>query len=163
MLTLLLALTAAAEPPKLRQGLEPLGFLVGHCWRGTLPKTGEKDTHCFESMYDGQHVRERHEVTGGKQVYKGETVFSWDGTAKTATFTYWNSLGGVSRGTMQPQGDVLKFGDEAYTDPQGRRITFNTTWRRIGADAYESITVSPEMPSMNKTIRYVRLKARKGR
>lgn len=154
MLTMLIAL-AAAEPPALRQGLEPLAFLVGHCWRGEFPKSGEQDTHCFDAVYDGQHVRDRHEVTGGKRVYKGETLYSFDG--KATSFTYWNSQGGVSRGTMRPHADRLDFGDESYTDPNGRRISLATHWRRVGGDAYEAVTVSPELPSMNRTVRYQRV------
>lgn len=155
MLTMLIAFAAAAEPaPALRKGLEPLAFLAGHCWRGAF-KTGEQDTHCFEAVYDGQHLRDRHEVKGGKGIYRGETIYSFDG--KAATFTYWNSQGGVSRGTMRPEGDRLDFGDESYTDPNGRRIFISTHWRRVGDDAYETVTVSPELPSMNRTVRYQRV------
>lgn len=155
MLTMLIALAAAAEAPRLRPELEPLGFLIGHCWRGEFPKSGEQDTHCFEAVYDGQHVRDRHDVTGGKAVYQGETLYSFDGEA--ASFTYWNSQGGVSRGTMRPVADRLDFGDESYTDPNGRRISISTHWRRIGDDAYEAVTVSREQPSLNRTVRYRRV------
>ena len=146
---------AAAEPPALREGLEPLAFLVGHCWRGRFA-SGEEDTHCFESVYEGQHVRDRHQVTGGGRAYRGETLYSWDGTANAVTYTYWNSLGGVSRGTMRPREERLDFGDESYADPQGRRITLSTHWRRDG-DAYEAVTASQEAPSMNRTVRYARV------
>lgn len=157
MLAILIGLAAAVEiAPPLRQGLEPLGFLVGYCWQGAFPKTGEQDTHCFEAVYDGQHVRDRHEVNGGKGVYRGETLYSWDG--KAASFTYWNSLGGVSRGTMRPEGGRLDFGDESYTGPDGRRISISTHWRRVGDDAYEAVTVSPESSSLNRTVRYQRVK-----
>jgi uncharacterized protein YndB with AHSA1/START domain len=155
MLTMMIALAAAADAPQVRQGLEPLGFLVGHCWRGEF-KGGEQDTHCFDAVYDGQHIRDRHEVTGGKGVYKGETIYSFDG--KAATYTYWNSQGGVSRGTMRPEADRLNFGDESYTSPNGRRISLSTHWRRVGDDAYEAVTVSPELPTMNRTVRYERVK-----
>ena len=155
MMTMMIAVAAAAEPaPALRKGLEPLAFLVGHCWRGAF-KDGKQDTHCFEAVYDGQHLRDRHEVTGGKGVYRGETLYSFDG--KTTTYTYWNSLGGISRGTMKPDGERLNFGDESYMDPNGRRISIATHWRRVGDDAYEAVSVSPELPSMNRTVRYERV------
>jgi uncharacterized protein YndB with AHSA1/START domain len=159
MLALLIAFSAAAEPaPALRQGLEPLSFLVGHCWRGTFP-SGEVDTHCFEPAYGGQHVRDRHEVTGGARPYGGETLYSWDGRANAVTYTYWNSNGGVSRGTMRPASDGrLSFGDESYRDPQGRRISISTHWRRDG-DAYEAVTSSAQAPSMDRTVRYERVAA----
>ena len=146
----------AAPAPALRQGLEPLAFLVGHCWRGTFP-SGEVDTHCYESVYGGQHVRDVHEVTGGARAYRGETLYSWDGGARTVAYTYWNSSGGVSRGTMRPDGARLSFGDEAYTAPDGRRITISTHWRRAGDEAYEAVMASPQAPAMNRTVRYERM------
>lgn len=160
MLDLLIAAALQAAPapapaPTLRQGLDPLAFLVGHCWRGRFA-SGEQDTHCFESVYGGQHVRDRHEVTGGARRYRGETIYSWDGRAGLVTYTYWNSSGGVSRGTMRAAAGRLDFGVETYTDPQGRRMTISTHWQ-VGADAYESVSASPQSPSMNRTVRYVRV------
>ena len=149
---------AAAGPPALRPGLEPLAFLVGHCWEGRFEPGGETDRHCFESVYGGQHVRDVHEVTGGARIYRGETLYSWDGSAGVVTYTYWNSLGGVSRGTMRADGARLAFGDESYTDPQGRRITLSTHWRRDG-DSYEAVTASEQAPSMNRAVRYRRVEA----
>ena len=73
-----LAAQAQAPAPAVRPGLEPLGFLVGHCWRGEFPDSTEQDTHCFDTVYDGQHVRDRHEVTGGARIYRGESVYSAD-------------------------------------------------------------------------------------
>ena len=156
MITTLIAAALAAQPPAVRQGLEPLGFLVGHCWRGQFP-TGEVDTHCFESVYDGQHIRDRHEVTGGRRPYRGETIYSWDGAANVVTYTYWNSSGGVSRGTMRVEGDRLQFGDETYRGADGRELRMATNWRLIDADSYESATVSADLPSMNRTIRFERV------
>ena len=159
MMIALLAAAALAEPPSpppLRAGLEPLGFLVGHCWRGRFA-TGEVDTHCFDRVFDGQHVRDRHEVTGGTRPYRGETIFSWDAEAQAVAFTYWNSSGGVSRGTMRLQDGRLNFGDETYRGPDGRQISISTHWRPIGDQAYESIASSTDAPSMNRTIRFERV------
>lgn len=157
MLTLLIAAsTAAAEPAMLRPGLEPLAFLVGHCWRGEFPGSGEVDTHCFEPVYDGQHVRDRHEVTGGERVYRGETVYSVEPSGGV-TFTYWNSSGGVSRGTMRPGAERLDFGDETYRGPDGREVRISSHWRRVGDDAYEAVTQSAQSPGMNRTVTYRRV------
>jgi len=153
MIATLIALALAADAPTLRPGLEPLGFLVGHCWRGEFAGGGEQDTHCFESVYGGQHVRDRHEVRGGTELYRGETLYSADASGAVA-FTYWNSLGGVSRGTMRAEPDRLNFGDESYRGPDGREIAISTFWRRAGDDAYDAVTVSPQSPSMNRTVRY---------
>ena len=154
---LILALAAAAavsDTPTLRSGLEPLGFLVGHCWRGRFA-SGEQDTHCFDAAYGGQHVRDRHEVSGGARLYSGETLYSVDGGA--VSYTYWNSIGGVSRGSMRPRDDGLDFGTETYRGPDGREAAIATAWRRSGEDAYEAVTSSAEMPSMNRTVRYERV------
>ena len=149
------ALAAQAPAPALRPGLEPLGFLVGHCWRGTFA-TGEQDTHCFETAYDGQHLRDRHRVTGGARLYRGETLYSADGQ-RAVSYTYWNSIGGVSRGAMQPRPDRLDFGVETYRGPDGRESRISTFWRRVGDDAYEAVTESSDMPSMNRTVTYRRM------
>ncbi|MEA3018203.1 MAG: hypothetical protein QOI38_2925 [Sphingomonadales bacterium] len=152
----LAALLLLSHEPQLRRELEPLSFLVGHCWRGTLPG-GNEDVHCFESVYGGQHVRDRHEVTGGAEIYRGETLYSWDGAANAVSYTYWNSLGGVSRGTMRALPDGrLDFGAESYTDPEGRRISIATHWRRDG-EAYDAVSSSAQAPSMNRTIRFRRI------
>ena len=155
IIAMLAAASLAADAPALRPGLEPLGFLVGHCWRGQFV-TGEQDTHCFEPAFDGQHVRDRHEVTGGARLYRGETLYSADGGG-AVSFTYWNSSGGVSRGSMRPDVERLNFGDERYRGPDGREISLSTFWRRVGDDAYEAVTVSAQSPSMNRTVRYQRV------
>src|SRR4051794_2673591 len=97
MITWLLVLAASpaalAEPP-----LQPLTALVGHCWAGPAPGNAGTDRHCFESVYGGQHVRDRHSVTvNGREVYAGESVYSAKGPQ--VIFTYWNSLGGLGTGT----------------------------------------------------------------
>ena len=155
MILSMMAFALAADAPALRPGLEPLGFLVGHCWRGRFAG-GEEDLHCFERVYDGQHVRDTHAVTGGARAYRGETLYSATADG-TVGYTYWNSLGGVSRGTMRPDGDRLDFGDELYRGADGREATFATHWRRIGDDAYEAVTRSRDMPSMNRTVRFERV------
>ena len=158
MIATLIALAlAAGEPPALRAGLEPLGFLVGHCWRGTLP-TGETDTHCFEPVHGGQHVRDRHEVGRGGDgvVYGGETFYS-AGPDGALDFAYFNSLGGVSRGTMRAGDGRLDFGNEQYRGADGREIMLSVFWRQAGGDAYEVVTASADAPSMNGTVRYERV------
>lgn len=151
-----LAAPAPAPVPAVRPGLEPLGFLVGHCWRGELP-SGEPDTHCFEPVYGGQHIRDRHEVAVAVgRTYAGETFYSVDG-AGGVEFTYYNSLGGVSRGTMRAGEGRLNFGNEEYRGPDGRRITISVFWRPLGDDAYEVVTASADSQEMNGTVVYRRL------
>lgn len=120
---LALAMAGASAP------LAPLQFLVGHCWRGEIAGGKQVDTHCYEDVYGGKHVRDRHEVTGGKSIYRGETIFSWNAKLGHVEYTYWNSLGGVSRGTMTVKDGVLDFGDESYTGSDGKIRKIATSWR----------------------------------
>ena len=140
MLSLLLSAAAAATvPPTLVEGLQPLTFVVGHCWRGEFAGGKQVDTHCYEPVFGGKHIRDRHEVTGGKQVYRGETIFSWNAKLGQVEYSYWNSLGGVSRGTMTPKGGLLDFGDETYVGSDGKTMTIATSWRP-GTNSYEVIS-----------------------
>ena len=146
--------TPARQP--LRAELEPLRFLLGHCWRGEF-RNGEVDTHCFESVYGGQHIRDRHEVKGSGAPYRGETLYSWDGAEKRVGYTYWNSSGGVSRGTMAPRPEGLDFGDQSYTGADGRKMSISTMWRKVGADAYEAVSTAGADPTGSRVVRYRRV------
>lgn len=158
ILATLVALALADSP--LRAELRPLEFLVGHCWEGTLPD-GKSDRHCFESVYGGQHIRDHHVVSaqsGGPGVYSGETFYSAAGDGRLA-FVYFNSIGGVSQGSLGAEPDRLNFGEEHYRGPDGRQIALSVSWRRVGDDAYEAITTSTDAPRMNGTVRYTRTPA----
>lgn len=125
----------------LREEFAPLAFLSGWCWAGEFPGGKRTDVHCFEPVFGGQHLRDRHALSGGAQLYRGETLYSWDGEAQTLAYVYWNSLGGVSRGTATPDGDRIAFPDEAYTSPEGERVVVSTYWTDIRPDRYDSLTV----------------------
>lgn len=165
---LLLGLAAAAAPslaatkarppdgPHLRPELEPLRFLVGHCWRGKFENEAV-DTHCFESAHGGQHVRDRHEVIGPDSPYRGETLYSWDGEASRIRYTYRNSAGRVSRGTVAANADGLDFGSETYAGADGHRMTISTIWRKIGGVAYDAESRSGADPKENRAVRYRRV------
>jgi|GEM_PF-1451456 len=147
---------AAASPSPLRPELEPLRFLIGRCWRGEF-KSGAVDVHCFESVYGGRHVRDRHEVKGPDGLYRGESLYSWNGAEKKVEYTYWNSTGGVSRGSMAAKPDGLDFGNETYTGPDGSKMTISTQWRKAGADAYETVNTSGADPTGSRIVRYTRV------
>ena len=150
MLTGLLALASVqlATPQ-----LEPMAFLVGHCWQGEF-QNGRRDTHCFEPAQGGRFIRDTHEVTGG---YAGETLYSWNAEAGRVEYVYWATSGGVSRGSMTPRGDVLDFGDEVHRGGDGREIRISTTWHRIGDYAYEARITSANDPTGSRVVRYTRL------
>ena len=132
MLDLLLAAAAAGSSPSLAQAaLAPWASFVGHCWSGAAPGRGV-DTHCFESVYGGQHIRDRHEVkVDGKTVYSGETLYSVDGG--DVTFTYWNSLGGVGRGKAVAHGAELDFAGDIRATPSSPSEHFLARWLKTEA------------------------------
>jgi hypothetical protein len=134
-----LARVAPAETPSTPE-LEPLAFLAGQCWSGPFPDGKVTDEHCFEWVYDGRFLRDRHIVRGGKKPYRGETLYYWDVAAKAITYIYFNSDGGVSRGTAKAEGDTLVFPSEHHTFEGGATIEYDTTWKREGDDRYVAIT-----------------------
>ena len=136
-----MAAVHADENRLLRAELAPLEFLAGWCWAGTFPDGKQTDTHCFEPVYDGAHLRDRHAVTGGSTLYRGETIYSWNGRSNEITYVYWNSLGGTSTGTATPLGDAFAFPDESYLGPDGETVTVSSTWENVTADAYDSLSV----------------------
>lgn len=148
---------AAAPAPAAPAGLAAMAFLIGHCWRGEMKGGAEQDTHCFDSVYGGQHIRDRHEVTGAAKPYAGETIYSWNAKVGRVEYTYWNSAGGVSQGTMVPKGNVLDFGDETYTGRDGRQVTYSTLWRRIDERTYEAVTTSAANPTGDRLVRFTRV------
>jgi hypothetical protein len=132
MLALLLATAAAASSPPIqtRAELQPWAMFVGHCWSGAAPVPNGVDTHCFETVYGGQHVRDRHVVKiNGKAVYFGEAVYSADG--KQISFTYWNSFGGVGRGTATANDAELHFTGDMRASPNSVPEPMEATWRKI--------------------------------
>jgi hypothetical protein len=129
---------ASADTPQTPQ-LQPLAFLAGQCWSGPFGGGKATDEHCFEWMYDGRFLRDRHIVRGGEKPYLGETLYFWDATGNAIAYIYFNSDGGVSRGLVRPEGDTLVFPSERYSDGGATR-EFGTTWKREGEDRYVAVT-----------------------
>jgi hypothetical protein len=129
---LLLAASSAAlaQPP-----LQPWAALVGHCFVGEAPGNAGTDKHCFEAVYGGQHVRDRHVVTaGGREVYAGETLYSAKGPQ--VIFTYWNSLGGLGTGTAILAADEWRFTGTIHATATSAEQPLSATWK-TRPDAYE--------------------------
>jgi hypothetical protein len=140
---------AAASPPGSPVGaqgndlpahFEPLAFLAGSCWRGTFADGKRVDVRCVEPVFGGKFLRERHVVRSGERVYRGETLYHWDAKAGKIGYTYWNSDGGVSTGTMDVDGTRRVFPTERYTDSRGRTREFRTTWLVDGDSAWVMTT-----------------------
>jgi hypothetical protein len=120
------------------EGLEPMAFLAGHCWKGTFPGSDRTDEHCFRWLYDGKALRDVHTVrTPGAADYVGETTYYWDSSMKRVEFLYVENQGGISRGTMEPATDALVFPPTQYVEG-GSTMTYRVRWTRIGEDAYEA-------------------------
>ena len=130
LFSMLLA-SAATQPAR----LAPLQDFVGHCWIAVIGE-GTTDRHCFEPLYSGAHVRDRHAVMRGEQtLYAGETVYSAEGDR--ISFTYWNSLGGVGRGEASAQNGVLTFRMTMRATPDAAPQPIISTWHKL-ADGYET-------------------------
>lgn len=141
VVSLLVSLNGAANETTLRAELEPLAFLVGHCWSGEFPDDRGTDIHCFMPVFGGAHLRDVHALLGGPTLYRGETLYSWDGSAEEIRFVYWNSLGGVSNGDAQPVDGGIDFPTETYNGPDGQQVRVETYWRFVGNEAYDSVTI----------------------
>src|SRR5690242_14561712 len=132
LLALLIAAQAASAHPPTLAVFKPF---VGACWRAEF-NTTTNDTHCFEAVYGGAHIRDRHEVRAGdKTVYDGETIYSADGP--DLVFTYFNSLGGLGRGRVSAADKSLVFIGTMRGSPDKPDQPIDSEWRIVDADHYE--------------------------
>jgi len=151
------AVAGDTAAPAASEGLQPLAFLVGHCWRGEFSGRNQFDTHCFETVFDGKLIRDRHEVTGGKEVYRGESIYSWNADLGRVEYVYWNSLGDVTRGTMVPKDGALNFDNEAGKGADGHPLIFQTVWRPVGANSYQTASMENGAASTDRVVTYKRV------
>lgn len=150
-----LALLAAATVPVLQPQLQPLAFLVGHCWQGQVAP-GRVDRHCFTVLTDGS-VRDRHIVSdGGKRIMGGESVYRWDAARGAIGFTYRDSFGGQLAGQVQSRGNLLGF-DGHYVASKGQRFRIVSRWTRVSDTTYQAQIRSTDLPQVNATTTYLRV------
>jgi len=148
MLALMAILAAAASTLAGQPALQPWSYLVGHCWVGDAPGGAGQDKHCFESVYGGQHVRDRHVVTvGGRDVYAGESIYSAKGQA--VIFTYWNSLGGLGTGQAVFANPEWRFSGTIHATANGRDQPMSATWRKVDG-GYEVLDEPGAKPRLFK-------------
>lgn len=123
----LLGSTAYAAPP----AMEPILLLAGHCWEGQFEGTEGVDRHCFEWLPGGHFLRDTHAIETEGESYQGETIFAVEGGSGEITYTYYNSLGGISRGSISmAKGGVLKaeerhIGRDGNVQNYRSRLTFD--------------------------------------
>jgi hypothetical protein len=134
----LVLLAAAAPDCEAAAGpLRPLGFLAGHCYKGTIAERNDTDEHCFQWIYEGQALRDVHTVRGaGHPDYIGETTYYWDSAAKRIEYLYVENLGGVMRGTVEPGEGAIFFPATTYV-AGGEVMTLRVRWT-LQKDGYEA-------------------------
>jgi len=141
-LALLAAVTAAASgPPAAADPYQPLGFLTGHCWKGTFTDGTRTDEHCFSRIYGGRFLRDEHTVHlgRGRPDAFGESIYVWNSAARQLEYLYIESAGGFIRGTVTVDGNTLVFPEAAYVE-DGKSMTVRSRWQRVGDDAYDVTT-----------------------
>lgn len=145
----------ATTAPVLQSQLQPLGFLVGHCWQGQV-SPGRIDRHCFALLTDGT-IRDRHVVVDrGKRVMGGESVYRWDTKRSVIAFAYRDSFGGRLSGIVQSRGNLLGF-DGHYVASGGQRFRIVSRWNRIDPITYRAEIRSAEVPQVNGMTVYRRV------
>lgn len=135
-LLLLLAVGGATAAPI--EALQPLSFLAGHCWKGSIPATASTDEHCFEWVLGGTVLRETHVVrTEGKPDYRGETTYFYSPLSRSVEYLYLENNGGVSRGLMETVANTLAF-PPAENVPGEPNAVYRVRWTPSGNNSYDS-------------------------
>jgi hypothetical protein len=137
LVVLLLVASPAWSEPAVRTELQPLQFLVGHCWSTSFPNGTTTDTHCFEPSLDGRIVRDQHVVRSGGKPYAGETVYAWDPRRKQIVYTYWASDGALSTGAVEADSAGNLVFQENYASDDDE-LVLRSVWTRRGEDGFET-------------------------
>jgi carboxymethylenebutenolidase len=125
-----LAVSAAASLPLPADSpLAPLAFLADSCFLGTFADGKTQDLVCYTWMLDRQFLRSRHRVIGAPQPYAGETILGRNQTTGKLEYTYYNSLGGILRGEIEPTTEGLSFPAEKV-EMQGATREVRSVWRK---------------------------------
>lgn len=143
----------AQVPPS---NFKSMAFLVGSCWKGTFKGRTVTDEHCFDAIYDGKFIRDRHVVRGDTVPYEGQTMYAWNPQQKRIVYWYIARPGFYSTGYVQQvDSNTLVFVDDLH-EAEGKR-DLRTVWRRTGSETFTNVTedhtTSPpkEMWSMTMT------------
>lgn len=160
--TLFIAMATTAEAKQTPHVTEALKFFLNSCWEGKFVGSEDTDVHCFREMVDGRFVRDNHLVSSKKGKYGGETVFWWDEDGQHLKYTYWDTQGGISNGTMLPTTDGFESPDEVYEGTNGQRFTIRTRWLVNSGDEYtmESVKVDGNQTTRMFAIDYKRVPLR---
>lgn len=127
----------AAPIDTAKNPLQPLDFLVDHCWAGDFPNGLGRDTHCFEPMFGGKFVRDKHTLHGKNGDYLGETIYAFDPEKKQILYWYFSSDGDMDSSSVLPVADGFEFPERHLTQPKD--LTLRTRWKRSGDDRYTAL------------------------
>jgi hypothetical protein len=149
VLTLALAARAAAVPatptPVERASpFEPLAFLAGSCWRGAFPNGKAHDEHCWDWLYDGTVLRDRHVVRGEGPDYEGLTLYAFDPQKKAVVYHYYTNAGHVSSGTFEVTAEGIVFPERVRTSGGERELKSVLTRRPDGSYQMRALERSGE-------------------
>ena len=140
IMLLLVVLAAAsgsggAEPQTEAERFAPVADLAGRCWVGHFPESTLRDVHCWEWAVAKRFLRDRHRVMGSEGTsYQGETLYGWDSEDEVLRYWYFNSLGGVSEGSVERTEDGWRF-REHYRGSPGE-MDLLSSYSRQGEDGY---------------------------
>jgi hypothetical protein len=131
----------AAAPAAAADPLQPLAFLIGHCWKGSFAGDARAtDEHCFSSIYGGRYVRDEHVARReGRPDAFGESIYLWNSAARQLEYFYVESAGGFIHGTVTVEDGVLVFPAAAFIE-QGESMNVRSRWQRAGDDSYDVVT-----------------------
>ena len=133
-LLLALALSVCATSAHAEEPGRAFAPLIG-CWRGAFDGNAEmRDMRCFERVFNGRYVRDRHYVRPGS--YGGETVYFFDVQQQAFGFTYYASDGGMSTGRARAEQGAFVFDEHTYVGPDGQTMRMRARWTLDGADRF---------------------------
>lgn len=146
----LLCLSMLAAVPRAAEGeaanasdpvsdpFEPMAFVIGHCWDGTLGGGSLAESHCFEWVHEGQLLGHRHTARGDEPVYDGTTHFAWNPEEGRLVFLHASEQGIFSSGSVEVVDGVVAFPQRMVT-PGGVR-ELKAVWSRPAENRY-TVTV----------------------
>jgi len=141
------------------QGDREPGFntFIGSCWKAQFTAT-MADTHCFERVIGGSHIRDTHRVVDqGRTIYEGETTYSVDGDKMA--FTYINSMGGVGQGVVTQVEYGFRFKGSMRASPDKQRQPIDSEWRVLDDDHYDVRSLVPSASTgANSVLHFIRQK-----
>jgi len=131
----------AAAAPGAADPMQPLAFLIGHCWKGSFAGDARAtDEHCFSSVYGGRYVRDEHVVhREGRPDTFGESIYLWNSAAERLEYFYIESAGGFLHGTVTVEDGALVFPAAGFIE-RGESMNVRSRWQRAGDDAYDVVT-----------------------